>query len=257
MRGVDERFSELVRIVATLRSEGGCEWDRAQTEKSMRPFILEESYEVLDAIDRGDDADLAKELGDVLFQVVLVARMAEERGAFDLEDVIGGLNQKMIRRHPHVYDPTHKGGGGGLAGWESRKASERAVGSSALDGVPRALPGLLRAHRVSEKAAAVGFDWPDYAGVRAKLKEEIQELDEAVEGGDSAGITEELGDVLFTLVNLGRHLPTGAEESLREATDRFIARFREVEVRLSAHGARVQDTDPETLEATWRAAKRR
>lgn len=252
-----QRFTELVDIVARLRGEGGCPWDRAQTPATMRPYVLEETYEVLEAIDRGDDGEQAKELGDLLFQVVMLAQMAEERGAFDLDDVLAGLNHKMVRRHPHVFDASWVGDrdSWGIGAWEAQKSRERDAHRSALDGVPAALPALLRAHRISEKAGRVGFDWPDVAGVRAKLDEELAELDEAVAAGDADGIAEELGDVLFTVVNLGRHLPTGAESALRTATARFEERFRRVEQALADRGFSVYDVEQDTLEDLWRAHK--
>lgn len=253
-----DRFDELVRIVAALRGEGGCPWDRAQTPETMRPYVLEECHEVLDAIDRGEIADLKKELGDLLFQVVLLARMAEEQGAFGLPDVLDGINHKMISRHPHVFDPDHVATGeeGGVQAWEARKAKERG-GGSALDGVPKALPSLLRAHRITEKASRVGFDWPDRQGVRRKLDEELAELDAALGSEDEAAVAEELGDVLFTLVNLGRFLPVGAEEALRMATSKFERRFRAIESDLQAEGKSVHELDLDALEARWQGVKRR
>ncbi len=255
-------FDELVDIVARLRGEGGCPWDRAQTPATLRPYVLEESYEVLDAIDRADPALLRKELGDVLFQIVLLAQMHEEAGEFDITEVVAAINRKMVDRHPHVFadaslelkgsvDPVEVG----LAAWEKRKATERSAEESVLDGVPQALPALLRAHRVSEKAAATGFDWPDVRGVRAKLDEELAELDAAVASGSEAAIAEELGDVLFTLVNLGRHLPVGAESALRQATTKFEGRFRKVEELCRERGIVLHDAGPERLEALWLEAK--
>ncbi len=256
-RGVPVSFQDLVAVVARLRSEGGCPWDRAQTPQSMRPYVLEECYEVLDAIDRGDDPELRKELGDVLFQIVLLARMKQEAGAFDLADVIRGITDKMIERHPHVFDPNHDSNRdeGEVSAWEARKAKERGVDKSALDGVPAVLPALVRAHRISEKASIVGFDWPDIAGVRAKVDEELAELDEAISTGDAEHIGEEFGDLLFSMVNLGRHLPVGAEEALRAATRKFEKRFRLLEQSVIAEGSTVHDMSPDTLEERWKAVK--
>ena len=252
-----QAFSELIAIVARLRSEGGCPWDRAQTAQTMRPYFLEETYEALDAIDRADDDDQRKEFGDLMFMVVLLARMAQERDAFDITDVLEGVCEKMRVRHPHVFDPNYvnQSDEGGIEAWEARKAKERDSTTSALDGVPQSLPALLRAHRVSEKASRVGFDWPDLQGVRDKLSEEIGELDEALASGSQQRIADELGDVLFTLVNLGRFLPVGAEESLRMATSRFESRFRSVESSLAKEGRRVNETDMETLENRWQRVK--
>ncbi len=255
-----DAFRQLVSIVSRLRGEDGCPWDRAQTPQTMQPYVIEEAYEVVDAIDRADDADLRKELGDVLFQIVLLSTMAEERGVFSLEGVIEGICEKMIRRHPHVFgeaasDPAAKAAAVGIGAWEARKAEERPPGASVLDGVPLALPALIRAKKVSTKAAGVGFDWPDRAAVRAKVDEELGELDEALARGDEDSIAEEFGDLLFSLVNLGRHLPVGAEDALRRATTKFEGRFRAVEARLAAEGTPIHDADLDTLEAHWAAVK--
>jgi MazG family protein len=251
-------FNELVAIVSRLRGEGGCPWDRAQTPESLRPYVLEESYEVLDAIDRGDRDELRNELGDVLFQIVLLSQMATEAGWFDIDTVLRGINQKMVTRHPHVFDPDHEhtGDEGEVSAWEGRKAAERTGTGSALDGVPNALPALLRAHRISEKAGRVGFDWPDRSGVRAKLDEELAELDEAIEAGDDAAIGEEFGDLLFTMVNLGRHLPLGSEEALRAATHKFEGRFRALEGALMAEGRSIHTVPLDELEGRWQAVKK-
>lgn len=250
-------FDQLVQIVARLRGPGGCPWDQAQTPETFRPYVIEEAYEIVDAIDRGDPADLKKELGDVMFQLVILARMAEDAGWFTLDDVLAGICEKMIRRHPHVFDPDydHAVDPSGVAAWERRKAKERGARTSALDGVPRGMPALLRAHRVSEKASMVGFDWPDAASVRQKVVEELGELDEALAASDDAHILEEYGDLLFALVNLGRHLPHGAEAALRGATRKFERRFRALESALQAEGGSIHDTSPEALEARWQALK--
>lgn len=250
-------FDDLVGIVARLRGEGGCPWDRAQTPGTLRPYLLEETYEVLEAIDRGADADLRKELGDLLFLVAMLAQMASERQAFGIDDVVRGVADKMVRRHPHVFDEGHASDRdeGAIEAWEARKAAERDEGGSALDGVPAALPALLRAHRISEKAAVVGFDWPDLQGVRAKVGEELAELDEALEGSDDDHIGEEYGDLLFALVNLGRFLPVTSEDALRTATEKFEARFRALEASLQREGRSIHDTDLEALEARWQAVK--
>ncbi|MBW1876845.1 MAG: nucleoside triphosphate pyrophosphohydrolase [Deltaproteobacteria bacterium] len=250
-------FDDLIAIVARLRGEDGCPWDRAQTTSSMRPYLLEETYEVLHAIDRGDDAELAKELGDLLFQGVMLSRMAEERGAFDIGDVLRGIADKMVERHPHVFDEGHavQGDEGEVRSWEARKAAERPDDHSALDGVPETLPALLRAHRISEKASGAGFDWSEVAGVRAKVDEELRELDQAIAEQDDQKVGEEFGDLLFTLVNLGRFLPVGAEEALRAATAKFETRFRALERALAADARSVYHTDPDTLESYWAAVK--
>jgi MazG family protein len=253
-----DTVDDLVAIVARLRGEGGCTWDRAQTPETLRPYVLEEAYEVVAAIDTADRSALCRELGDALFQIVLLARIAEEEQAFTLADVARAASDKMVRRHPHVFDPgaTVAADPGSIAAWEAHKARERGTDSSALDGVPAALPALVRAHRVSEKAAAVGFDWPDAEGVRAKVTEELDELDRAIAEGEPAPIGEELGDLLFALVNLGRHLPVGAEDALRMATTKFERRFRRLEDALRTDGGSVAATSPEALDAAWRVSKR-
>jgi len=196
--------------------------------------LLEETYEVLDAIDSDDPSALRDELGDLLFQILLMARMADEADEFTLEDVTQAVNDKMIRRHPHVFDPHHQATGteGSIETWEARKAKERSSDTSVLDGVPTALPSLLRAYRITEKASRVGFDWPDFSGVRAKLDEEIGELDEACADGHPEAIGHEYGDLLLTVVNMGRFLPVTPEEALRGAVKRFEHRFRAVETAL-------------------------
>ncbi len=251
-----DAFDGLVDVVRRLREPGGCPWDRAQTPQTLRPYVVEEAFELAEALDGEDPDALRKELGDVLFQVVLLARMAEEAGQFTVSDVAAAATRKMIDRHPHVFDPAHvaERDEGTVSAWEARKAKERGTGS-ALDGVPTALPSLLRAHRVSEKAGSVGFDWPDAASVRSKVGEELAELDEALAGGESAAITEEFGDLLFALVNLGRHLPVTAEDALRMATRKFERRFRQVEARVAAEGHHLHELSVEALDAHWNAAK--
>jgi len=224
----------------------------------MRPYLLEEVYEVMEAIDTSG-AELPKELGDLLFTVVLLCRMHEEGHRFSINDVIHDIAQKMINRHPHVFDPEHTSTGddGAISLWELRKSKERPRGVSALDGVPHAMPALLRAHRITEKASRVGFDWPDYHGARAKLDEEVLELDLAVESGDLDAVVHEFGDVLFTLVNMGRFLPVTSEDALRLATRRFERRFRDVESSLSEDGRSIHDAELDELERYWQRAKRR
>jgi MazG family protein len=249
-------LDDLIAVVARLRGDGGCPWDRAQTEGTLRPYLLEEAHEALEAIDRGDANALKEELGDLLFIVTLLARMAEERGEYGIADVASGIAAKMVARHPHVFDPAHvrTGDEGGIEAWEARKARAR-EGRSALDGVPDALPALLRAHRIGEKASKVGFDWPDRSGVRKKVAEELQELDEALAGGDEAQITEEFGDLLFALANLGRFLPVSSEDALRMAIRKFEKRFRAVEEGARADGVALHDLGAEALEARWQRVK--
>lgn len=248
-------LDQLVDIVVRLRSEGGCPWDRAQTEATMRTYLLEEAHEVLDAIDTRDDSLLEKELGDLLFTTLMVARIGEERGATTIGRVAERISEKMIRRHPHVFAPEGADQGSALGDWERRKSTERRADESALDGIPVALPALLRAHRVSEKVGALGFDWPDAPAVREKVTEELAELDEAVSSGDPAAMADELGDLLFALVNYGRHLGIPAEDALRQGIRKFEGRFRKVEGSLAAEGLGVHEVGADELDRRWRKAK--
>jgi len=247
--------------MATLRSPDGCPWDLAQDLDSLRPYLLEETYEVLEALDHGDLDDLRAELGDLLFQIVFQARIAEERGAFTMTDVLNGIADKLTRRHPHVF-AAEKGTSETELGrrWAELKRAERVERGvsrpSALDGVPKQAPALLRAERTGEKAASEGFDWLDLAGVREKLREELAELDAAIASGEQRQVRAELGDVLFTLCNLSRWLRTPAEDALREAIERFEGRFRYLETELAQRGKRVREVDASETDRLWREAKR-
>jgi MazG family protein len=248
-------IDELLSVVARLRAPDGCAWDRAQTASSMSRYAIEEAFEVAEAIDSGDRRALVGELGDLLFIVALIARIAEDEGSFCFDDVAGAASAKMIARHPHVFGDAAPDSGG-IASWEARKAERETGRASLLDGVPRALPALLRAERIGAKASAIGFDWADAAGPRAKLDEEIAELDAAIASGDEARITDELGDVLFTVANLSRHLPgPGAEAALRGASAKFERRFTGVELRLRASGLPRHAVGGAQLERWWAEAK--
>ncbi len=219
----------------------------------MRPYLLEECHEVLAALDAGDLGQLREELGDLLFQVYFLARLAEEQGAFDIEEAADGVVTKMIARHPHVYGDDRSEDAGTLAAWEARKASQRRA--SRVDGVPASLPALLRAHRVAEKVSHVGFDWPDIAGVLAKVDEERDELHAALASGDRAAIVHEYGDLLLACANLGRFLGVSGEDALREANARFERRFRSVERSAAAAGVALEAAGLTRLEAWWQEAK--
>lgn len=240
-------LAELVEIMRRLRDPvNGCSWDREQTFETIAPYTIEEAYEVADAIDRDDMNGLMDELGDLQLQVVYHARIAEERGAFTLADVLAAICAKMTRRHPHIFGESLES-----PGWESLKASERVndSDSSALSGVARALPALKRAEKLQRRAARVGFDWPDAAGPRAKLDEELAELDRAGSPEERAA---ELGDLLFSVVNYARHLGIDPEAALRDSSTRFEARFRQVE-RMSDQPLAGLSID--VLEALWQQAK--
>lgn len=237
----------------------GCPWDRAQSFSTIAPYTIEEAYEVADAIAREDWDALRDELGDLLFQVVFHARLAEEAGTFDFEAVAEGIAAKLLRRHPHVFGTEEERARGPEPGaWERIKAEERggdAAGESALAGVAHALPALKRAQKLGERAARVGFEWPDIEGPRAKVAEELAELDEARREGPPEHVAEELGDLLFAVVNLARHLDLDAETALAAANRKFERRFRHMEDAVRSKGQALADLPLETLETYWQAAK--
>ncbi len=253
-------IENLLEVMRRLRNQdSGCPWDVRQDFASVAPYTVEEAYEVADAIQRNDMCDLRDELGDLLFQVVFHARMAEEAGHFAFDDVAEAVTQKMIRRHPHVFGTEAERAGGKRHGsWESIKAGERADSSdrSALAGVARALPALKRAEKLGKRAARVGFDWPDRSGVREKIDEELDELEDALGSADPDAIEEELGDVLFAVVNLARHVKVDAEKALTVVSLKFERRFRAMESKIHGSGRRLRDFDIETLETFWREAKK-
>lgn len=257
--GAAEAFARLVEIMARLRGPGGCPWDREQTHASIKPYTIEEAYEVAEAIDHGDNEELCRELGDLLLQIVFHAQMAAEEGRFTIVDVVRAINDKLIRRHPHVFADTKvQGTADVLRNWSRIKAEERRASSdeSALAGVPSSMPQLLRAQRLGEKAAHAGFDWRAASGVQAKLHEELAELDAAVASGDRAAVERELGDLLFAATSLARHLDVSAEEALRKASDRFARRFRRMEAALAAENREVRGASSAELDELWEQAKR-
>ena len=252
-----ESIEKLLEIMAKLRDPAsGCPWDREQTFATIAPYTIEEAYEVADAIDRGALDDLASELGDLLFQVVFHSRLAEEAGAFDFGDVVGRICAKMRQRHPHVFaDAVIATAAEQTRAWEELKAQEREGAASVLADVPAGLPALTRAVKLGRRAAGVGFDWPDVASVRAKLSEEIHELDAALAKEDRDGAAAEIGDVLLTAANLCRHLDLDPEACLRSANARFETRFRRVEKRVASERGDWRRYDLEALERLWQQAK--
>ncbi|WP_274628828.1 nucleoside triphosphate pyrophosphohydrolase [Arvimicrobium flavum] len=267
-------ISRLIEIMAALRTPvTGCPWDVEQTFETIAPYTLEEAYEVADAIARRDLADLREELGDLLLQVVYHARMAEEQGAFEFGDVVEAITQKMIRRHPHVFgDEKARSAGMAKGMWDRIKAEEKAErrsrhvalgldpelgGSGYLDDVPVALPSLTRALKLQEKAARVGFDWQEAAPILDKIEEEIGELRAEMAAGDHAAIKDEFGDLLFAVVNLGRHLKVDSEAALAGTNEKFRSRFHSVERTLTAAGRNLDDASLEEMEALWQDAKRK
>jgi MazG family protein len=246
----------LVALIQRLRAPNGCAWDRRQTLTTMRKWLLEETYEVLDALDADDASAHRDELGDLLFVLAFQAELQAEAGAFTLADVADGVHAKMVRRHPHVFgDAPNTDEPMGLQRWEAQKALED-PDRSAVDGVPRAMPALARAERLGVKAGAVGLDWSDADSVLPVLEDELAELAEARGAGDADAIAHELGDVLFSAVNLARKLGVSPEMALQKANDRFEARFRRLESGVRADGAQVRDLPMAALDLRWQAAKR-
>lgn len=255
-------FARLVAIMARLRSPGGCPWDRAQSREDLKPYLVEETYEVLDAIDSKDPAKLREELGDLLLQVVFHARIAEEEGAFTIEDVARTINEKLVRRHPHVFGgATATTPGEVLQNWEAIKKEEKRENGqrnpSALDGVPPVLPALLKAYRLGQKAARVGFDWEERRQVEAKVEEEWGELREAVARGEKEAIREEMGDFLFALTNLCRFLEVDPEDALQGANAKFIRRFQALERTAREEGREIHGMTLAEMDALWEEVKRR
>ena len=254
-----DAFEDLVQIMARLRGENGCPWDRQQTHESIKPYLLEETYEVLESIDENDPEKLREELGDLALQVVFHAQMAEEAGLFTIADVLRGINEKLRRRHPHIFgDVKADTAQEVLFNWEQIKKKEREKTqgrASLLDGVPRELPALLRAHRLQEKASRVGFDWSEAREVYQKVEEELSELRTAMEGEQPERIEAELGDLLFSLVNLGRFIAVNPEEALRKTIARFIARFQYIEEELARRGTAPGDVTLHEMDALWAEAK--
>ena len=255
------QIERLLAIMARLRDpEQGCPWDRAQSWSTIVPHTLEEAHELADAVAEGDPQRIRDELGDVLFQVVFQARIAEERGHVRFEEVAATISDKLERRHPHVFgNETIVDEAALRQAWERHKASERAAagsGAGTLDGIARTLPALARSEKLGKRAARVGFDWPDLAGVLAKVREEIAELESAAQANDPAHLREELGDLLFSLAQVARRLDLDAEDALRAANAKFERRFRHVEAALQARGLQPSDVGLDELEALWAAAKR-
>jgi len=248
----EHELRRLMEIVSRLRSPEGCPWDQEQTPVSMIPFLLEEAYEVVESIEDGSSQDIAGELGDLLLHIVMQAQMAEEAQTFELKDAILSINEKLIRRHPHVFgeDNSHAGRlEDAREKWE--KAKQQEGRESYIDGVPKNLPGLLRAQRIQEKASTVGFDWDDVTPALAKAHEEIDELVEVWQAGDQQRTQEEFGDVLFAMVNVGRLMKLDSETSMRQAIDKFDARFRELEKVFKAENRDIEAASLEEMDAVW------
>jgi len=255
---VFDEFKKLTETVARLRSPEGCPWDKQQTHESLKRYVIEETYEVVEAIDRGDPTKLKEELGDLLLQVLLHAQIASESGEFDIADVCRILREKLVRRHPHVFaDRQVAGVDEVLTNWEQIKRAEPGYEDreSVLDGVPESLPALMRAAKISKKAARIGFDWPDIHSIFDKLAEETCELREAVDSGDKETIKAEIGDLLFTVVNISRFAGIDPEEALRDMLGRFSQRFRKIEEIARETGRNLADMTLEEMDRVWNEAK--
>lgn len=253
-----DKFEKLLNVMAELRGEDGCPWDKEQTHDSLKPCLLEESYELLDAINDGDPKKLREELGDVLLQVIFHSQIATEQGRFTIADVVTQLTDKLVRRHPYVFagEPLPEDTAAVLKQRLQIKASEkRGESASALGNVPRAMPALARAQSISRRAAHLGFEWPHIAQVWNKVEEEMRELKEAAASGDKTRTGEELGDLLFTLVNIARFLDVEAEGVLAETVDRFTRRFRHIEKKLSQANRSFEDSSVEEMDGYWDEAK--
>jgi tetrapyrrole methylase family protein/MazG family protein len=265
-------FEDLVALQARLLAPNGCPWDREQTHESLRTYLIEEAYEVLDALESGDADKFAEELGDLLLQIIFHSQLASQAGRFDVSDVIERVHTKMVRRHPHVFGKDKAGTAAQvLKNWEQLKAEERRADhaaknkssngdaefahSSLLDGIPHTLPAILEAYQVTRRAARVGFDWPDISGVLDKLREESDELQRAIAAGDSGEIESEAGDLLFAAVNVARFLKLDPEIALKKANRKFIDRFQQMETQATSDGRKLADMNAAELDALWNQAK--
>ena len=263
MPPMSDAFDRLVEIMDRLRDPGGCPWDREQTLSTLSPYLLEEAHEVTDAVASGEPDKLCEELGDLLLQIVFMTRIGRENGWFDLDDVCDGISEKMIRRHPHVFsDREVEDSAEVLRNWEEIKKGERAhqTSPSVLDGVPASLPALLKAFRMTEKAAAVGFDWRRPTDVMIKMREEMDELEAELNGGDKASserVRDEMGDVLFVMANLARHLGVEPETALQRTNTTFKRRFESMEEQARDRGEDLRELSLEEQDAMWEEAKRR
>ena len=251
----EKSFTKLLNIVSQLRGPDGCPWDKEQTHKSLLPYFLEEAYEVIEGVEAGDMNSLKEELGDVLLHVVFQADIAQKNSEFTIEDSLNHVNEKLVRRHPHVFgDKKADAAFHAKQNWESAKHKEKKR-KSRLDGVPKTLPALTRAQRLQEKASYTGFDWEKIGQVWDKIHEEIQELKEAQSNGNKSHIEEEIGDVIFSIVNLARFLNISAESALRKTNRKFVTRFKDVETELKKRGKEVEDSNLEEMDEIWNTVK--
>jgi len=251
-------FEELVKIVERLRGPDGCPWDREQTRETLIPFLIEELYELLDAFNKGDHEEMKEELGDLLFQIVFHCQLAREEGRFDIEDVIKGIVDKMVRRHPHVFgDRECKSPEEVLEWWKEHKEKEGKGTESVIGRIPKALPALLKAQRIQERVSRVGFDWPNIEGAFKKLEEEINEFRMEVEKGRMRGMEAEIGDIFFVLVRISNFVNVNPEYALQKTIDKFIDRFRYIEMEAKRQGRDLSEMTLEEMDVIWERAKNR
>jgi len=251
-------LKKLVDIMSALRSEKGCPWDKEQTHDSLKPFLLEETYEVLEALDEGNPEKIKEELGDLLFQIIFQAQLAKEKKEFDISDVIDGISRKMLNRHPHVFGKTKfKSKEHFRKYWDEEKKREGKKRESILEGVPTALPSLLRAHKLQKRAARVGFDWEKTADVFKKLEEEIKEFKKALKKKKQSEIEDELGDIFFMLVNISRFVGVNPEDALRKTISKFISRFRYIEMKAADKRKNLSDMTLKEMDKLWDEAKKK
>ena len=249
-------FQELLKIMEVLRSEKGCPWDKEQTRESLKPFIVEEAYELIEAIDESDPEKIKEELGDLLFQIVFQCQIAKENNEFKVSDVIEKISKKMIARHPHVFGKAdYKTADEVLLHWEEQKKLEGKMRESILEGIPKTLPSLLRAHRLQKRAAGVGFDWEKVEDVLKKLDEELKEFKEALKTKRQDEIEDELGDIFFMLVNISRFIGVNPEDALRKTISKFIHRFCYIEMNAAERGKKLSDMTLNEMDSLWDESK--
>lgn len=255
---LDMDFQELLKVMEALRSKKGCPWDREQTRESLKPFIVEEAYELIEAIDESNPEKIKEELGDLLFQVVFQCQIAKENKEFTIFDVIKKISEKMVSRHPHVFGGAdYKTADEVLLHWEEQKKREGKLRESILEGVPKTLPSLLRAHRLQKRVAGVGFDWERIEDVLTKLDEEMKEFREALQTKKQSEMEEELGDMLFMFVNISRFIGVNPEDALRKTIRKFISRFHYIEIHAAKEGRKLSDMTLNEMDGLWDEAKRK
>ncbi len=253
MKKID-KFLDLIKILKTLRAPGGCDWDREQTHSSLIPYLTEETYEVIEAIENNDSDSLKEELGDLLLHVLFQAELSSEKKQFDIFDSIDSINEKLINRHPNVFNKDSNDKKYVKESWEKSKKKEKKR-DSVLEGVPNNLPGLLRSRRIQEKAASVGFDWKEAKPIISKVYEELDEVKDAVEKKQQDQIEMELGDLIFAVVNLSRFYDVDPESALKKSTNKFIRRFNQIEKKIDESGGSIEDSDLETMDKIWNQIK--